>query len=53
MELKTKILSALLSLIIVGATHAGSCPDGSDPVKSISDDGTYFVYNCGNFRNGG
>ena len=27
--------------------YAGSCPDGSDPVKSISADGTYFVYNCG------
>jgi hypothetical protein len=26
---------------------AGSCPDGSEPVKSISDDGTYFVFNCG------
>ena len=26
---------------------AGSCPDGSEPVKSISADGTYFVYNCG------
>ena len=26
---------------------AGSCPDGSEPVKSVSDDGTYFVYNCG------
>ena len=24
-----------------------SCPDGSEPVKSISADGTYFVYNCG------
>ena len=23
------------------------CPDGSEPVKSISADGTYFVYNCG------
>ena len=23
-----------------------SCPDGSKPVKSISADGTYFVYNC-------
>ena len=23
------------------------CPDGSEPVKSISSDGTYFVYNCG------
>ena len=25
----------------------GSCPDGSDPIKNISTDGTYFVYNCG------
>ena len=22
-------------------------PDGSEPVKSISEDGTYFVFNCG------
>ena len=26
---------------------AGSCPDGSEPVRSVSDDGTYFVFNCG------
>ena len=26
---------------------AGSCPDGSEPVKSISADGTYFVFSCG------
>ena len=26
---------------------AGSCPDGSEPIKSVSADGTYFVYNCG------
>ena len=26
---------------------ASSCPDGSEPVKSVSADGTYFVYNCG------
>ena len=25
---------------------ASSCPDGSEPVKSISADGTYFVFNC-------
>ena len=24
-----------------------SCPDGSEPIKSVSEDGTYFVYNCG------
>ena len=28
-------------------SSAGSCPDGSEPVKSVSADGTYFVYNCG------
>ena len=25
---------------------AGSCADGSEPVKSISEDGTYFLYHC-------
>jgi hypothetical protein len=30
-----------------GVTKAGGCLDGSKPVKSISADGTYFVYNCG------
>ena len=24
----------------------GSCPDGSEPVKSVSEDGTFFVYKC-------
>jgi hypothetical protein len=24
-----------------------NCPDGSEPVKSVSDDGFYFVYKCG------
>ena len=24
-----------------------NCPDGSEPTKSVSDDGYYFVYNCG------
>ncbi len=26
---------------------AAGCPDGSEPVKSVSADGTYYVYNCG------
>jgi hypothetical protein len=43
---------ALLSLAVLmlgytGVTHASGCPDGSEPVKSVSADGTYFVYNCG------
>ena len=28
-----------------------SCPDGSEPVRSVSADGTYFVYNCGGGSN--
>ena len=37
----------LFCLLFSIQSYAGSCPDGSEPVKSISDDGTYFVYNCG------
>jgi len=49
--MKQKII--LLAIFLVtgvslnGVSVAGSCPDGSDPIKSISADGTYFVYNCG------
>ncbi len=43
-----KKLFLLLALTFLSAqSFAGSCPDGSDPVRSISDDGTYFVYKCG------
>jgi len=44
-------MKKLLLLLILSflSTHslAGSCPDGSEPVKSVSADGTYFVFNCG------
>ncbi len=47
-----KKLFLLLILSFFSAQgNAGSCPDGSDPVKSISADGTYFVYNCGGDSN--
>ena len=48
-KLKSILLIAFLLGIIgfSGTSIAGSCPDGSDPIKSISEDGTYFVYNCG------
>jgi len=43
-----KKLLLLLALSFLSAqSFAGSCPDGSDPVKSVSADGSYFVYNCG------
>jgi hypothetical protein len=38
---------AVLILGCTGVTQAKGCPDGSEPIKSISADGTYFVYNCG------
>jgi hypothetical protein len=31
--------------------YASSCPDGSEPVKSISADGTYFEFKCSNASN--
>jgi len=42
-----KLYLLLLLTILSVQSFAGSCPDGSDPIKSISDDGTYFVYKCG------
>ena len=42
---KLLLLLALTFLSVQGL--AAGCPDGSEPVKSISADGTYFVYNCG------
>ena len=44
--MKNLLLILVLSLFSI-QSFAGGCPDGSEPVKSISDDGTYFVYNCG------
>ena len=44
-----KKLLLLLALTFLSAqSFAASCPDGSEPVKSVSEDGTYFVYNCSN-----
>ena len=39
---------AVLMLNFTGVTHAGGCPDGSEPTRTVSADGTYYVYNCGN-----
>jgi hypothetical protein len=42
-----KKLFLLLILSFLSAQNfAGSCPDGSDPIRSISADGTYFVFSC-------
>ena len=42
-----KLLLLLALSFFSVQSYAGSCPDGSEPVKSISADGSYFVYNCG------
>jgi hypothetical protein len=42
-----KILIILILSFFSAQGHAAGCPDGSEPDKSISPDGTYFVYNCG------
>ena len=44
--MKNLLLILALSLFSI-QSFAGSCPDGSEPVKSVSDDGTYFVFSCG------
>ena len=46
-----KIYLLLTLLFLSTQSFAASCPDGSEPVKSVSDDGTYFVYKCGGSNN--
>jgi len=43
-----KLLLLLILSFFSAQGLAASCPDGSEPVKSISADGTYFVYKCSN-----
>ena len=42
-----KLLIILILSFFSAQGYAAGCPDGSEPVKSISADDTYFVYNCG------
>ena len=46
-----KLYLLLILSLLTAQGFAASCPDGSDPIKSISDDGTYFVYKCGGGNN--
>jgi len=39
-----KLFLLLILSFFSAQSLAGSCPDGSDPVKNASADGTYFVY---------
>jgi hypothetical protein len=42
-----KLFLLLILSFFSAQSFSGECPDGSEPVKSVSDDGTYFVYKCG------
>jgi hypothetical protein len=42
-----KLLLLLILSFFSAQGFSGECPDGSEPVRSVSADGTYFVYNCG------
>ena len=42
-----KLLLLLILSFFSAQSFAAGCPDGSEPVKSVSEDGTYFVFNCG------
>ncbi len=42
-----KLLLLLILSFFSTQSLAGSCPDGSEPVKSVSDDGSYYLFNCG------
>ena len=42
-----KLLLLLILSFFSAQGFTASCPDDSEPIKSVSEDGTYFVYNCG------
>ena len=46
-----KLLSLLILSFFSTQGFAAACPDGSEPVRTISADGSYFIYKCGNTNN--
>jgi hypothetical protein len=45
-----KSMIMLITMALLGTTsitHAAGCSDGSEPVRTISSDGSYFVFKCG------
>jgi hypothetical protein len=45
-----KSMFMLITMALLGTTsitHAAGCSDGSEPVRTISSDGSYFVFKCG------
>jgi len=46
-----KLLSLLILSFFSTQGFAAACPDGSEPVRTISPDGSYFIFKCGNTNN--
>jgi hypothetical protein len=46
-KIQSFLIVISLTFTVVSQGLSASCPDGSEPIKSVSEDGTYFVYNCG------
>ena len=46
-----KLLLLLILSFFSTQGFTASCPDGSEPVRTISADGSYFLYKCGNINN--
>jgi hypothetical protein len=46
-----KLLLLLILSFFSTQGFAASCPDDSEPIKSVSGDGSYYVYHCGNTNN--
>ena len=46
-----KLLLLLILSFFSTQGLAASCSDGSEPTRSVSADGSYYVYNCGNTKN--
>ena len=42
-----KKIYLLLALILISSqSYSSTCPDGSEPIRSVSDDGSYYVFKC-------
>ena len=41
-----KLFPLLILSFLSAQSFAGSCPDGSELIKSVSADGTYFLFHC-------
>jgi hypothetical protein len=46
-----KLLLLLILSFFSTQGFTASCPDNSEPIKSVSTDGSYYVYHCGNTNN--